>query len=111
MDQGKLGAGNTGWCSERGAPKISWFVHPHPCHFKLSSRMGPARSLPPGLFPFPHFGNGGAGGVYLVFEGDASIIEAGKLLRSGPEEEHSAVADRASRAEFTHTRSLPRSCF
>jgi hypothetical protein len=73
--------------------------------------MGQAQSLLTGLFPFPHFGDGGSGSIYFVFEGDACVVEAGKLRRCSSEEEHSAVAHRASWAEFTHARPLPRSCF
>src|SRR5579864_8615634 len=27
------------------------------------------------LFPFPHFGDGGPGGIYVIFEGDACVAE------------------------------------
>src|ERR1035437_5726525 len=39
------------------------------------------------------------------------ILETGELLRSGPKEEHTAVADGASGAEFAHASSLPRGRF
>ena len=59
------------------------------------------------LLLFPHFGDGGACGVYVVFEGDTCVVKAGELLRSGSEEEHAAVADGASGAEFAHASSSP----
>src|ERR1035438_8585617 len=45
------------------------------------------------LLPLPHFGDSAASGIYLVFECTARVVEAGKLLRCGPEEQHAAVAD------------------
>src|SRR5437870_3134352 len=47
------------------------------------------------LLPLPHFGGCATRSIDFIFEGPAHAVQPCKLLRSGPEEQHAAVANRA----------------
>ena len=72
-----------------------------------NGESGQSWTIRDGLFPFPHFRYGGTGRIHVIFEGDAGVVQARELLRCGPEEKHTAIADRATRTELAYTSSCP----
>lgn len=61
----------------------------------------------PPLLPLPYFGEGITGGIHVVFEGSAGVVDACKFLGHGLEEQHAAVADSTSGTELTYAGSGP----
>src|SRR5215472_8938466 len=71
--------------------------------------MGHSEFRGPGwdLLPFPHLRSGLAGGIDVVLEGGACVVESGELFGGRGDEEHAAVADGAARAEFAEAGAGP----